>query len=47
MLSDAAPDPRFEPVSAGLAEVYFATLHARRKAGGLSTNEASRDVATH
>ncbi len=32
VLSDAAPDPRFEPVPAGLAEVYFATLEARRRA---------------
>ena len=47
VLSDAAPDPRFEPVSAGLAEVYFSTLHAQRKANGQSTNEASRGVAAH
>jgi len=32
VLSDVAPDPRFEPVPAGLAEVYFATLEARRRA---------------
>jgi ABC-type multidrug transport system ATPase subunit len=47
VLSDAAPDPRFEPVSAGLAEVYFSTLHAQRKANGQSTNEASRPVVAH
>jgi ABC-type multidrug transport system ATPase subunit len=34
VLADAAPDPRFTPVEAGLAEVYFSTLHARRKARG-------------
>jgi hypothetical protein len=28
ILADTAPDPRFEPVAAGLAEVYFSTLHA-------------------
>ena len=44
VLSDAAPDPRFEPVSAGLAEVYFSTLHAQRKARGLSANEATVPV---
>jgi len=33
VLSDAAPDPRFEPAVAGLAEVYFSTLHAHRKSG--------------
>jgi ABC-type multidrug transport system ATPase subunit len=32
VLSDAAPDPRFEPVAAGLEEAYFSTLHATRKA---------------
>ena len=42
-----APDPRFEPVSAGLAEVYFSTLHAQRKANGQSTNEASRRAVAH
>jgi ABC-type multidrug transport system ATPase subunit len=45
VLADAAPDPRFEPVEAGLAEVYFSTLHAQRKARGLSTNEAVAPVA--
>ena len=34
VLADAAPDPRFEPVAAGLEEVYFSTLHAQRKTGG-------------
>jgi len=34
VLADAAPDPRFTPVEAGLAEVYFATLHERRRAVG-------------
>ena len=47
VLSDAAPDPRFEAMPADLEEVYFATLHAHRKANGLSTNEAARDVAAH
>jgi ABC-type multidrug transport system ATPase subunit len=41
ILADAAPDPRFEPVTAGLAEVYFSTLHAQRKSRSLSTNEAA------
>jgi ABC-2 type transport system ATP-binding protein len=31
VLSDVAPDPRFEPAAAGLAEVYFSTLTAHRK----------------
>jgi ABC-type multidrug transport system ATPase subunit len=44
VLADAAPDPRFEPVEPGLAEVYFSTLHAQRKARGLSTNEAAAPV---
>ena len=47
VLSDAAPDPRFEPVNAGLAEVYFSTLHAQRKARGQSANEASRNAVAH
>ena len=47
VMSDAAPDPRFEPVNAGLAEVYFSTLHAQRKARGQSANEASRAPAAH
>src|ERR1700761_5710045 len=34
-------------ILADLEEVYFATLHAHRKANGLSTNEAARDVAAH
>ena len=42
VLADAAPDPRFEPVDAGLAEVYFSTLHAQRKANGQSGNDALR-----
>jgi ABC-2 type transport system ATP-binding protein len=40
VLADAAPDPRFEPVAAGLAGVYFSTLHAQRRARGLSSNQA-------
>jgi ABC-type multidrug transport system ATPase subunit len=44
---DVASDPRFETFDAGLAEVYFATLHAQRKANGQSANEASRNVAAH
>jgi ABC-type multidrug transport system ATPase subunit len=45
VLADAAPDPRFEPVSAGLEEVYFSTLHSRRKANGPSGNGALRAAA--
>src|SRR5262249_50829579 len=41
VLADTAPDPRFEPVAAGLAEVYFSTLHAQRKARGPVTAEAT------
>jgi ABC-type multidrug transport system ATPase subunit len=44
VIADAAPDPRFEPVEAGLAEVYFSTLHAQRKARGLTSNEADASV---
>jgi ABC-2 type transport system ATP-binding protein len=40
VLADTAPDPRFEPVAAGLAEVYFSTLHAQRKARGPAPSEA-------
>jgi ABC-type multidrug transport system ATPase subunit len=40
VLADTAPDPRFEPVAAGLAEVYFSTLHAQRKAGTPARSEA-------
>jgi ABC-2 type transport system ATP-binding protein len=45
VLADAAPDPRFEPVVAGLEEVYFSTLHERRKANGQPGNEALRAAA--
>ena len=45
VLSDTAPDPRFEPAAADLEEVYFSTLYAHRKANGQSGNEASRDAA--
>jgi len=45
VLSDTAPDPRFEPADADLEEVYFSTLYAHRKGNGQSGNEASRDVA--
>jgi len=41
VLADAAPDPRFEPVAAGLAKVYFSTLHAQRKARGPVASEAA------
>jgi len=44
VLSDTAPDPRFEPAAADLEEVYFSTLYAHRKANGQSGNEASRDA---
>jgi ABC-type multidrug transport system ATPase subunit len=47
VLSDTAPDPRFEPVPAGLAEVYFSTLHAQRKANGQSSDAAAHGVAAH
>ena len=32
VLADAAPDATFEPVEAGLEDVYFSTLHADRSA---------------
>jgi ABC-type multidrug transport system ATPase subunit len=32
VLSDAAPDPSFEPVTSNLEDVYFATLHRQRTA---------------
>jgi ABC-type multidrug transport system ATPase subunit len=32
VLADAAPGPAFEPVEAGLEDVYFSTLHADRSA---------------
>ena len=41
VLSDDAPDPRFEPVPAGLAEVYFATLATQRKANGQALAQAA------
>jgi ABC-2 type transport system ATP-binding protein len=41
VLSDMAPDPRFEQAPAGLAEVYFSTLHAQRRAAGLPTSDAT------
>jgi ABC-type multidrug transport system ATPase subunit len=41
VLSDLAPDPRFEQAPAGLAEVYFSTLHAQRKAMGPSASDAA------
>jgi ABC-type multidrug transport system ATPase subunit len=44
VIADAAPDPRFEAVEAGLAEVYFSTLHAQRKARGLASNGADAPV---
>jgi len=44
VLSDTAPDPRFEPAAADLEEVYFSTLYAHRKGNGQSGNEASRDA---
>jgi ABC-type multidrug transport system ATPase subunit len=44
VIADAAPDPRFEPVEAGLAEVYFSTLHAQRKARGLAPSAVSAPV---
>jgi hypothetical protein len=30
VLADAKPEPGFEPVQAGLEDVYFATLHGER-----------------
>ena len=49
VLSDAAPDPRFEPVAAGLEEVYFSTLLAQRKAGARAQADAGAqaDAAAH
>ena len=41
VLSDVAPDPRFEPVVAGLEEVYFSTLLAQRKAHAAAGASAS------
>ena len=41
VLSDMAPDPRFEQSPAGLAEVYFSTLHAQRMATGHSASDAT------
>jgi ABC-type multidrug transport system ATPase subunit len=34
VVADSAPDPRFQPVHAGLAEVYFSTLHEQRRRRG-------------
>ena len=31
VVADSAPDPRFQPVHAGLADVYFSTLHEQRR----------------
>jgi len=45
VLSDTAPDPRFEQAEADLEEVYFSTLYAHRRTHGQSGNEASRDAA--
>jgi len=36
VLSDVRPDPRFEPVAAGLEDVYFATLSRERAATAAS-----------
>jgi ABC-type multidrug transport system ATPase subunit len=44
VLSDTAPDPRFELAQADLEEVYFSTLYAHRRNHGQSGNEASRDA---
>jgi ABC-type multidrug transport system ATPase subunit len=44
VLSDTAPDPRFEKAEADLEEVYFSTLYAHRRRNGQSGNEASRDA---
>jgi hypothetical protein len=30
VLADASPGPGFEPLDAGLEDVYFSTLHAQR-----------------
>jgi ABC-type multidrug transport system ATPase subunit len=37
VLSDAAPEPAFEPVASNLEDVYFATLHRHRQAAGAAT----------
>ena len=34
VVADSAPDPRFQPVHAGLADVYFSTLHEQRRSLG-------------
>jgi len=47
VLSDTAPDPRFERAEADLEEVYFSTLYAHRRSNGQSGNEASRGAAAH
>ncbi|MFL6627224.1 MAG: ABC transporter ATP-binding protein [Vitreoscilla sp.] len=44
VLSDTAPDPRFEQAEADLEEVYFSTLYAHRRSNGQPGNEASRDA---
>jgi ABC-type multidrug transport system ATPase subunit len=40
VLADAAPDPRFEPVTAGLEEVYFSTLLAHRRTAAAASPAA-------
>jgi ABC-type multidrug transport system ATPase subunit len=40
VLSDVRPDPRFEPVPAGLEDVYFATLHREREAAAAAARAA-------
>jgi hypothetical protein len=40
VLADHAPDPRFEPVEAGLEDVYFSTLHAHRHAAEVAAMTA-------
>jgi ABC-type multidrug transport system ATPase subunit len=41
VLADHAPDPRFEPVDAGLEDVYFSTLHAHRNAADAAAAAAA------
>jgi len=45
VLSDTAPDPRFERAEADLEEVYFSTLYAHRRSNGQTGNEASSGAA--
>jgi ABC-type multidrug transport system ATPase subunit len=47
VLADHRPDPRFEPVDAGLEDVYFSTLHAHRNGGANASGAVAAVDATH